>query len=450
MLLNSDNAGQVGDENSAHYPPLKLAWSGVVLLFFFYVLSLLDRNLVALLSGPIKSDLRLSDVQLGLLLGPAFAISFAISGFPFGWALDKFSRRTVVCIGVGMWSVATAFCGLARSFPTLLSARVGLGVGEASIGPAAQSIIADSFPPKRLGLPISVYSLGGRVGQGMSLIVAGILMSIIPPGGIYDAGAFGLFKGWHVIFLVVGLPGVVLGLAVYLIPEPPRRIDGRNAKSMTSYADYFAYVKANLRFFVCHHLAFCILTISTAALSAWAPAFFSRVHDWSPSQVGYRLGAAILIGTIIGMPTHGAIADWWYGKGRRDAHLQHLMITIALATPIAICAFLVSNPWLTLVLISAFLAVMGGYLGLPMTMLQIAIDGRLRGKAAAVLHLFTGVLAVGGGPTVVAFITDHIYGNPNQVGYALATCFAIVLPIGLVLFYMSGASYRHMVRADAR
>jgi MFS family permease len=441
-----DTAGVLAPEQGfrAAYPSLRQGWSAVAILFFMYCVAFLDRNLLYLVVGPVKSDLRISDVELSFLFGAAFAVSFSLGALPFGWAIDKFSRRSVVWIGVVTWSIATAACGLAKSFPALFFARVGVGAGEASINPAAQSILADSFPPERLALPMLIYSLGGQVGQSISLIIAGLLVSLIPPSHIYNVGVFGFLKGWNLNFLVVGVPGILFSFAIYAIREPIRQ--SLIHKYNTGFGDYFQFLKNNSRFFIGHHAGLCTLAACATGIFAWTPTYFTRVHSWPASQVGYFLGAAVLIGVVVAIPIHGALSDWWYGRGRRDAHLRYLMLSMALAYPIGIWAFLVPSPWLSLVMIAAFFAVMGGFVGLPLTILQIAVDGNLRGKAAGVSHLLTGTLAVGGGPTVVALLTDKVYHSASLVGYALSTCIGLAIPLSLLFFVLCAGPYRRMAQ----
>jgi MFS family permease len=156
----------------------------------FYVLSILDRLVINMLVIPIQQELSLSDFQISLLLGPAFAICFGICGYPLGWATDRFSRRGVVFGGIIFWSVATVLTGLSKGFPMLFAARMGVGAGEASLQPAAYSLIADKFPKERMTTALSIFGMGPKVGTAFAFGVGGWVIS-------YAAAHGGMLGAWR-------------------------------------------------------------------------------------------------------------------------------------------------------------------------------------------------------------------------------------------------------------
>lgn len=428
------------------YPSSFSGWTAVCVLFLLYVLSMIDRNLLTVLAVPVQKDLQLSEVQLSLLFGASFAITNALAGLPFGSVVDRSSRRTLIACGLTLWSLSTVVCGLSRTFASLFVGRMGAGAGEASLNPAAQSILADMFPPSRLALPTSIYTLGGKVGQGLSLVLAGFFASLIDPSSLLSIPYFGSVHGWQLIFLLVAMPGFVIGLSIYLVPEPPRTTSA--GLRSAGYRDYLQYIRGNSRFVFGHHVALAAMGTITGGLLAWAPVFFVRVHGWTESQVGYGLGVVLLAGPIIGAPLHGALADWWCRRGRADAHLVYLLITMVIAYPLGVAAFLAPTPALTLVLFFGFLCVAAGYVSLPMTVLQIALKGHVRGKALAVLFIFTGAISLGGGPTLVALITEYGFGNPRLVGHSLAVWIALMMPISFLLYVWILKPYRRLSSAQ--
>lgn len=416
------------------FPALDPGWIAVYILFFLYILSFVDRNILVLLSEYIAKDFGLSDFELSLLYGPAFAIVFALAGLPLGWAMDRFSRRVVIWACVCVWSLTTAACGLARDFPQLLLARAGVGAGEAGLTPGSQSILADMFPPHRSALPFSVFGLGGKMGAGLSFILGGFLIQLVPPSAVYDIFLFGERKGWQVIFLIVGLPGLLLALAIFLIPEPPRNrvLTVSDGQSAVSYREYLAYFSNNIRFFGNHHLAIILMMVVMTGIQTWTPSFLIRNFGWTAQDAGVWLGAALMVGSLIGIPIHGVLADRLFQGGRKDAHLVYMRYAVTLGTVPAAAAYFMPNPWISLVLIGISVGLIIAYIGLFPAALQYMVPGNMRGKAASIGLIAGGLGGMALGPVVVAVLTESVYGDPNMVGLSLATCMLIFLPLTCV------------------
>ncbi|HYI06278.1 MAG TPA: MFS transporter, partial [Reyranella sp.] len=191
------------------YPSNFYAWYCVFVLLGIYLNSFLDRQLVALVVGPIKSSMQLSDSQVGFLMGPAFAIFYTLAGLPLGYAADRFSRRWLIGIGQIFWSIASACFGLGNNYGQLIAARIGVGVGEASLSPSAYSIIADIFRPERLGRAISVYAMGIYVGGGLANLIGGLMLKSFGAETMYTVPIIGERMGWQVIFLVASLTPII-------------------------------------------------------------------------------------------------------------------------------------------------------------------------------------------------------------------------------------------------
>ena len=196
------------------------SWWMVGVLFFLYMLSILDRIVITMLVTPIKQDLLLSDFQMSVILGPAFAIFYALFGLPLGWAADRYPRRWVVFLGVTLWSLMTMMSGLARSFGALLVARIGVGVGEAALGPSAYSLLADEFPRERLTTAISVYQMAAKFGTAAAFAVGGIAIAFATHLVAMDIPFVRDAKPWQLVFLMLGLPGLLAGLLAFTFSDP--------------------------------------------------------------------------------------------------------------------------------------------------------------------------------------------------------------------------------------
>src|SRR5262244_1984001 len=214
---------------------LNYAWYVVFVLMVCLTLSFIDRQILSLLVDLIERDLGISDTAIGWLQGPAFALFYTFMGLPVGWLVDRYSRRAIVAVGVIFWSVMTALCAVAGNFWSLFAARMGVGVGEATLGPAAMSLTTDSFPKEKLGGALSVYAMGIFIGSGLALIVGGAVTEAVKGMPAVALPIVGSIASWRLTFLIVGLPGLLVGLLIYTVREPLRlnllrKADGQSSR----------------------------------------------------------------------------------------------------------------------------------------------------------------------------------------------------------------------------
>lgn len=417
-----------------------------MILTVLTTLSVLDRNLLSLLVIPIQADLGLSEIQMGALMGIAFGLFFCLGALPIGWALDRYNRPLVIWAGVTVWSIGTMACGMAQSFWSFFAARASIGAGEAVMGPGSQSLLPEFFPPERLGFPMSIFSTSIKVGAGISFAIGGALTLLISPGATYDVLGMTSLRGWQAIFLIVGTPGLLLALLAFTIRDP--RINRRQAVRKAGYGDYLQMVKANWRFVLPHHLGLLLVTTVAVGLQAWMPAFYERVHGLTTAQIGPSLGLAISVGTVLGLPLHGKLADRWFAKGTSDAHLRYIAATTLVAAPVALGIFLVSSPTVSLALTGLYFLIVSGYLSLPVTILQIVMPAEMRGKAASIVIAINGVLSLGGAPLLVASVTEAL-GGGQEVGQSLMLCSLVILPLSALAFCLALPSLRLIMASRA-
>jgi MFS family permease len=407
----------------------------VGILFMLSIISVLDRNIITLLVGPIKQHFGLSDVQMSLLIGAAFSVPFGVLSIPLGWAIDRFERRPIVAAGIAVWSLATMATGIARTYLELFIARCCVGAGDATLAPANSSLLSDLFPRQKLALPMALASMGFKAGQGAALIVGGMLTLWLVPTFVYDVPLLGELKGWQLIFVVVGLPGLLFIPLIYSVREPLRRgVDPDRAKDEASYGDYIRFVRGHPRFFVGHHLGVLLLITMAYTVIAWMPSYLTRVHGWSENMAGSYLGTAFLLGPLLGMPLHGAAADWLFRRGMKDAHLRYPVVAVMLAAPVGVLALSVGSPQAAVLLAGLYTFIISGYVSLPLTALVGITPSRLRGKAAAILGLAcvtTGTLI---GPLLVGLLTDRLFNDPEMVGYSIMICIVCLAPLIVACF----------------
>ena len=315
------------------------AWRSVAILLILIVLSTLDRQIIALQVAPMKAALRLTDTQIALLQGFAFGACYAVAGLPIGWAVDRFSRRGVAYVGVTVWSLASAACGLAGNFWQLFAARTLVGAGEASVNPTAVSLIGDLFPRDRLGAPMGVYAAGIYLGSGVALAVGGLVVAAFAGAPSFSFPLLGDVAPWQAVFLVTGLPGVVVAFVAFLMHEPLRvRPAVRGPDERKESMVRFSRAHAALLFHT--FFGFGLASFVFYALAAWTPAFLSRSFGLPPGRVGWMWGLVVAATGIVGSLGGGAVIDRACRAGLRDACLVVPAIGALLAWPFIAGAYL--------------------------------------------------------------------------------------------------------------
>ena len=432
------------DEEAA-FPSARVRWTAVGVLLLLYALAFLDRQVISLMVGDLRADLAISDFQVSLLQGFAFALLYALVGLPLGMAVDRWPRRYVIFGGVAVWAAAATACGLAQNFPQLLAARVLVGAGEAALAPAVYSILSDLFPKKRLTFALSVYSIGALLGAEASLAIGGVILHTAQHG--VTLPILGDVPAWRFAFLITGLPGLPLALLVFLIPEPVRRGAGRLGES--TWADVARFMLGRWRFFACHFVGFaCMIGLAYARLS-WNPSFLVRRFHWDIAQVGVTLAAFGFVTGVAAFLFSGALVDRLVRRGVTDAHFRFYVAGGLVLLVCGSAAFLAPSP----VLFFAGMAVCAlplGMAAIASSAIQLVTPPELRGRVSAVYLLVTGLLGMTIGPSLVGALTDFGYRDPAKLHLSLATTFLILSPIALAAFALGlGPMRRAVASAEA-
>ncbi len=420
-------------------PSPGVAWYTVILCMIAYVLSFVDRQIIALLIEPIQADLQISDTQFSLLTGLAFSLFYATMGLPIARWADVGSRPFIISAGIVVWSFATAVCGLTRTFWQLFLARMGVGVGEAALSPAAYSIITDSFPKSKLGLALGVYSIGVFLGSGLAFLVGGTVIDIVESYGGLTLPVVGPVKPWQATFFIVGLPGIVIGLIFYLTVRDPERtgLDATGAsRSGYSIRQVMDYIRGHKRSFTSHYLGFGLLSLAMFALLTWAPAYMIRVYEMTAREVGIYLGFTVLIANSAGTLASGWLTDFFTRRGHHNAPLRSGIVG-GLGTVIPAALFS-SMPSFELSL--GMLAVAFFFASFPVatsaTGLQVMAPNQMRAQVTALFFLAMNLFGITGGSSLVALATDFLFRDPLMVGYSMSlTCCVAGLLGAVVLFW---------------
>lgn len=433
------------DEAEAPYPSERYAWYVVGVLMLANVSSFVDRQILALLVGPIRRDLAISDTQMSLLLGFSFALFYTLLGFPIGRLADSRSRRGIIGWGILAWSVMTAASGLARSYTQLLVARIGVGVGEASLQPPAYSLLADYFPREKLATAASIFSIGIFLGSGLAYLIGGVVVELVSSTESLHWPIVGSIRPWQSVFFVVGLPGIAIALLMLTVREPARRgLRGGKGHALP-LADTFAFMRANARTYVAHGLGFSLFALVNYGTASWLPTFLSRTHGWNPGKIGLYMGGGTIIFGVVGVVAGGRIADRMLRAGYADAKLRVGVIAAIGALLTAIPLYLVNDQRVVIALLvplNIFSAFPFGAAGAAL--LEIT-PAAMRGQVTAIFLFVSNIVGFTFGPTGVALFTDYVFRDDAAVRYSLLSVASIALTLAAVVLVSGFSSYRQTV-----
>lgn len=381
----------------------------LAMLLLVYTFNFIDRMIVGILAPPIKAELRLTDTDLGLLGGTAFALFYTALGVPIAWLADRFSRTWIMTAALALWSAFTAVCGLAQSFGQLFLARLGVGVGEAGGVAPAYSLIADYFPPAQRARALAVYSFGIPLGGALGLVFGGVIASAID---------------WRAAFITVGIAGLVLAPVFRLTVREPAR--GRlDVAELRAAAPPFPQVmRALARKPSFWYLAFGAASSSIMGygLFFWLPSLFVRSFGLGLVQVSLFYGAIVLIGGIAGVWLGGWLADR-YGSGRRAAYALVPAGALALCVPFYALGTLSPSPALAFVIFLIPTALGLVWLGPVLAAVQHLVIPSMRATASAVFLFINNLIGIGAGTVLLGALSDLLRARlgAESLRYAIVT-----------------------------
>lgn len=433
---------------------LTYEWYVVAALTTLYTLSYVDRTILGLLVGPIKRDLGVNDTEVGLLTGVAFSVFYTLMGLPIGRLADTKNRRNLIAAGLVVWSFFTSAGAATRSYATLFLARIGVGVGESSLSPAAYSVISDYFPKRLLGVAISVFYMGVFVGSSLALFLGGMVVQALTRTPTLTLPLLGTIASWRATFLLVGLPGFVFVLLVYTIREPRRRdlIQSSAGGTDLPLGETIAQMRLRSASLIGISAAGVFQSMCTFALISWGPQFFQRIHGWNAAEAGRSLAGILLIFGCGGMFFGGKMSDYWLKRGSPESPLIVGVIAGIGSALFLAPAFAVKDARLTLALagIGLFFAAMP--MGISVAALQRIFPNQVRGQVSA---FFLFVLNLGGyplGTMTPGVLNNYFFHDEKMLGPSLAITISIGAVLMLILFAVTVRPYRRhfqlMVESD--
>lgn len=401
----------------------------VGILTLVYTFNFIDRQLLAILQESIKADLLLSDGQLGLLTGFAFALFYVSAGIPIARWADRGTRRNIIAIAVGLWSLMTAVSGAAQNYAQLLIARVGVGVGEAGGSPPAHSIISDIFPPEKRASALAFYSTGVNVGILFGFLFGGWLNEIF---------------GWRVAFVVVGLPGILLAVVVRLTLAEPIRGMADNRAVSNDTVPFFSVLKLLWGRMTFRHMALgaALNAFAGYSTSSWTASFMIRSHDMTSGELGTWLALIMGLGGAIGVFGGGLLAE---RLSLRDVRWYMWLpaLTGLICVPFMVAVYVVDGPYLALALSVIPGILFNVYLGNTLAITHGLVGLRMRALASAVLFFILNIIGLGMGPSFIGFLSDELtsYGV-DSLRYAMLYVIPAAMAWSIVHFYLAARTLK--------
>lgn len=411
-------------------------WWAVAIFALAAVLSYTDRQILALLVAPIQGELHISDTELSILQGAAFAVLYAFIGLPLGRIADQVPRRRLLLFAVVTWSLGTALCGMAQSFAQLFGARLLVGIGEAALAPAAMSLIGDYFAPARRALPTGVFLTGMVIGGGSAIAIGGYLLNAAQHAVFAGLPVIGGTTPWRMVLLILGLSGLVVTALLLTLREPgDRKASGAEIRRrLFSIGDIVDVLRGQSRILGPLYAAMAVGSIVDYAILSWLPALLSRRFAMTPGEIGASLGGIAVAAGLIGTPLGGWAADWTASRFGGMARLKlcaAILVCGIVAGPVGI----LSSPTLTLASVFVWILISScaGTIGIATTLDILPHDSR--GIGTATIAFCNTIVGLGLGPTLVALTSDHLYGSPASLGTALTTVVAPAVGLCFILFF---------------
>jgi len=428
------------------WPNPRYAWYVVIVLFLGAVLSLMDRQIIALLVEDIKVDLGLNDFEIGLLQGPPFGIFYALMAIPIALVADRGNRRNIIVAGMTFWSLATAACGLAGNFWHLFLARIGVGAGEACLSPCSYSIISDYFERRFLPMALSVFTMGNLSGVGLAMIIGGGVIAWARTLGEVSLPLAGTIAPWQLAFLLVGLPGVLLALLVLTLREPVRRRGQADSADNSTLSAFISFVTQHLRTFATLFASFTMLVLVAYGNFAWVPSFFIRTFGWSTAEAGYFYGLVVATFGTGGALLGGWLASHLSGKGHPDAPYRATLYFSLPLAPLAVMVFWAApDGWWAMFWYAPYQICSAAPAGLAATAMMTITPNQMRAKIGSTYLFFSNFIGLSLGAATVGYITHHILGDDQAIGWSLLLVNCVGAPLACLFILLGMQPFRSSV-----
>ena len=424
-------------------------WYAVGVLTLASTFSIIDRQILAVMIGPVQRDLGgISDFQMSLIMGFAFTFMYSILSYPAGWLSDRYNRKNLMAVGIFSWSVLTMVCGLANQYWQLFLARMGVGVGEATLGPAANSTLSDYFTPDRLPLAMGIVSAAPFIGQGLANIAGGPLVDYLERTPDVVLPLVGSVFSWQMVFFVVGAPGILIAIMAYYLREPARTGKLNDESQGVPFAEVWRFVRSRSMFFFLVFAAYLCLATQGWSLMLWVVEYYVRNHEWTRSEIGVTYGIIAMVVGIAGSSLGGLVAGYLMAqKGKADATLRVVLYSTIVLLCLAPFLTWVDSAWLGVALLVPVTFCMSMPPGLIMATLQNISPNELRGQMVAFYLIAVNFLSYTFAPSLPALLSDQVFQSPLALGKSISILAVINYTLAVLCLALCLKYYRRALDA---
>lgn len=421
------------------------AWL-LFLLTMSVVLSFADRGLTAILLDPIKADLGLSDVQMSLMMGFSFSVVYSLAALPLGALVDRLDRRRMIVIAILSWSLMTILCALAQGFGQFLAGRMGLGIAEAVLGPAAFSLIRNSFPATQRGRAFAIFNSSHLIGTGSALLVGGSLFGFASHGGFAGVPLMGALHPWQQAMFVLGLVGLPFGLLVLTMREPKRNAPTGPAASASGFGDALRYAARNKAVLLPFWAGVALFTLAQGGAN-WTSMVIHRSWDVPIPTIGRVLGPLQIVIGLVGSLTLGVIMDRVARRGRPDAPFIVCAVSLALSGIAMALQFAISSLQVAAVIYVLQIFFFAAHAVTASAGLALIAPPALAGKLQAITGLAANLIGLALGPTIVALVGEHVFSGPHALHDAFVLVVVIAVALGVCMYMLVSRALHRQARA---
>ncbi|GFE82076.1 MFS transporter [Steroidobacter agaridevorans] len=422
------------------------SWLVAVLFTCCFTLSYVDRHVISLLVEPIKSALVLSDTQIGVIQGLSFSVFYVLASLPLAHLSDRGNRPRIIAACIAVWSCMTMLCGLAVNFWHLLLARIGVAAAESGLPPAALTMMADTYDPKRLVRATSIFMLAPYLGGAIALVGGGAIYAAVAQTPWPAIPGIGPLDSWQWVFIMAGAPGMLVALIVLCLLKEPRT--EASGKSDATVAELVTFLRTDWRPLMAYIVATALVVLLFNAQVAWVPAALMRAHGMDAHTVGLLFGPVFLVAGAIGTLGAGMIL----GKARGDvvtSTVRLMRLCALVALPAAVIGPQIASVWIQLTVVGVSLLCSSAILGMSTVPLQFIAPKPLRARIMALQGLVCALIGTGLGPLLVGVLSDQLDTFASQsLTVALSVIAVGTVPLSYLLLGSALRSFDSSARAS--
>lgn len=415
-------------------------WSVAAVLFLVFCSAYIDRQIISLLLPSLKSAFALSDGQLGIIQGFAFAIIYVLAALPLGRLVDQRNRRNLLAVGILVWSVATIASAFADSFAHLVMARVFVGIGEACIAPACVSLVGDYFPSRERGRANGIVQTGAAVGSAAAFTIGGLLLQRYAGGNSLPFLPDD-FAGWRIVLLLAGMPGLFVAMLLLIAVREPARLRSQNYEASRPTA-ILPFIRTRGSTFALFVAIFALLQLSGFGAASWGPSLLIRIYGMGPAQAGIVFGTIVLAFSVMGLLGNGFLSDWLVRRRPADGRILIPLVFM----PIEIGCWLTISQTSDITVVIAALAVSAVSVSMNIsgayTALQEIVPREMCGRAVAIYLFVTNLVGLGCGPLAIGLITDRVFDDEMRLQASMSIVAVTATGLALILMLILVPRYR--------